>query len=297
MQEENQNPNEPVRKSSPWVGVVLSFFISGASHYLSGKRFEGIVWFFSLTLLFAGACWCLASPTVPGDLPACVLFFSYYVLKIIMLIQSYRPIPKFRAFGWIGFVVFSICISEVVFHGIRGFVRPFKIPTAAMSPTLQGNRKAPNGSKVGGDRIFIECYAYWFSKPQRGDVVVFATEAIAEDQRLNYSIPPNEFYVKRVAGIPGDDLSIQDRHLYNHGKIVPEPRGLAKLEFLNGSYPSSYLSNPSNDYIVPKNSYFLVGDNTTNSLDSRYYGAVLRKGILGKVSKIWWPLQRMGNIQ
>lgn len=295
---ENYNHSEANKGYRPWVGVFLSFFISGASQFLSGKRRDGVAWFLVLPLLSAGCIWCLASPVVSGDLPAFVVWIITIVLWIVMLVKSYRPVPRFRWFGWIIFILLALSVEEAVFHGLRTFFRPFKIPTASMSPTIQGDRKLPGGTRIGGDHIFVEEYAYWFARPQRGDVVVFTAEGVPEDQRELYRIPPGEFYMKRVVGVPGDVLSIQNGHLYNHGQLLSQPAILAKLDFFNLKFPmQAYLTNPTNDYKVPVGSCFVIGDNTSNSLDSRFYGAVAEGKIIGRVSKIYWPANRAGKIQ
>lgn len=85
MMDENQNQTESVKMYRPWVGVLLSFFISGASQFLAGKKQNGIIWFLSLLLLTIGYAWCLASPNIPGDLPAFVLLSASIVLWIVML--------------------------------------------------------------------------------------------------------------------------------------------------------------------------------------------------------------------
>ncbi|MGH7954212.1 MAG: signal peptidase I [Limisphaerales bacterium] len=275
----------------------MSLFISGASQFLAGRKFQGITWFFGLLLLFIGCVWCLASPIVPGDFPAFVLYSIYIVLWIVMLIKSYQPVPRFRWYGWILLIFLTLVIPKAAYRGFITFFRIYKIPTASMSPTIQGNTKRADGTTVSRDHICIERYVYWFSKPQRGDIIVFEAEGISEDQREIYRIPPSEFYVKRIVGIPGDDLSIQNGHLYNHGQILSQPPILAKLEFFNPFTSQVYLINPTNDYKVPDGCYFVVGDNTINSLDSRFYGAVSQNSIIGRVSKIYWPLDRVGRVQ
>jgi signal peptidase I len=281
--------NKSVKTYRPWVGVVLSFFISGTSQFLAGEQFIGIGWFIIIGFLSFGSIFCLASPSIPGDMPAFVLFAITSVLWIIMLIKSYRPIPRLRWIGWISFI-FLFFLSVTFDPEI--FVRPFTVPTGSMSPTLLGNAKRPDGTTAVGDRIFVEKYAYWFSKPERGDIVVFKTDGISS------MLPENEFFIKRIIGIPGDILSIQDGHLFNHGQPVTEPPSLVKRAILNppvGTQP--YLAKATDTFVVSNDCYFVVGDNTTNSFDSRHWGVLPQINIIGKASKIYWPLDRAGKIQ
>ena len=137
----------------------------------------------------------------------------------------------------------------------------------------------------------VEEYAYWFGEPQRGDIIVFKTDGISS------MVPQNEFYAKRIVGIPSDVLSIQNGHLYNHGQILSGPAGLAKLEFVALIANPIYLTNSLDTYKISDGSYFVIGDNTTNSFDSRYFGPIPGKNIIGRISKIYWPFDRAGKIQ
>jgi signal peptidase I len=111
-------------------------------------------------------------------------------------------------------------------------------------------------------------------------------------------LPENEFYIKRIIGVPGDVISIKDGHLFNHDQLVTEPLALAKLLILNPQVGSlNYLVTAADVFTVPNDCYFVVGDNTTNSFDSRFWGAVPEKNIIGRASKIYWPLNRACKIQ
>ncbi len=294
----NENQNAAVKTYRPWVGMVLSFFIAGTAQFFAGRRFVGIGWLASILFLKFIGFVSLANPLVPGDLPAFVLFAAAFVLWIIMLFQSYQPVPKLRWMGWSAFIILFLVLSEVVFLGMKVFIQPFQMPTASMSPTILGNRKGPDGRVVVGDRIIGEKYIYWFHQPQRGDIVVFKTKGISEDKRQLYSIPADEFYIKRIAGVPGDVISIQKGHLYNRGQIVSQPPALAKLEFPSRPFGSQiYLTDATDQFAVPDGVYFVIGDNTTNSLDSRYWATIPGKYIIGRVSKIYWPLNRAGKVE
>jgi signal peptidase I len=282
--------NESVKTCRPWVGVVLSFFIIGTSQFLAGEKFIGIGWFVIIGLLSFGSVFCLASPSIPGDMPAFIFFAITFVLWIIMLVKSYRPIPRFRWIGWMGFIFLFLILSVAFDPEI--FVRPFKVPTGSMSPTLLGNAKRPDGTIVLGDRIFVEKYVYWFSKPERENIVAFKTGGVSP------MLPENEFFVKRIIGISGDILSIQDGYLFNRGQPVTEPPSLAKLAILNTPVGTqSYLAKAMDTFVVSNDCYFVVGDNTTNSFDSRQWGALPKINIIGKASKIYWPLDRAAKIQ
>ena len=276
----------------PWVGVVLSFIISGSAQFLAGKRRAGIAWYLGLLLLEGVGLFCLASPKVPGLMPGVTLVAVGFGLWVFMLVRSYQPVPKLRRSGWLVLIVLGVALAWISNLGMSQVFDVYVIPTQSMAPTLLGKEKLPDGTDTGGDRVFVVPYAYWFSKPARGDIVVLNTTGISPDVR------PNEFYAKRIVGLPGDMLSIRDGRLYNQGQRVFEPAILAQMEFTN-AYPAfqQFLKLSTDNFQVPDGCYFVVGDNTANSSDSRNWGALPARNIVARVSKIYWPMKRMGAMR
>lgn len=287
MTDENQNPEIKTYRS--WVGVILSLLIPGTVQFLAGKKLLGLGLFGVIIFLQVAGMFCLASPLVPGDLPAFILFAASLVLWLVVLVKSCQPIPQLRWRGWILFALL-LTLSFSIFPAIKVFIAPFKIPTASMSPTIQGNQKLPDGTTVGGDHLFAEKYAYWFSQPKRGDIVVFKAAG------LSPMLPENELYIKRVIGVPGDVLSVQYGQLYNHGQIMANPTIIARLH-VQATAGQNFLVEKDATFVVSNGCYFVVGDNSVNSLDSRHWGALPEANIIGKVSKIYWPLERAGKLQ
>jgi signal peptidase I len=140
-----------------------------------------------------------------------------------------------------------------------------------------------------GDKDLMEGFSYLLHKPERGDVVVF--EANAQD-----FLKDGVRYVKRIAGLPGEELYIRDGQLYVNGKVVKLVNRVGQIEYSNP--PSIGNLTSSNEPIkIPADCYFLLGDNSTNSLDSRYWGCVPRKLIKGKIAFCYWPLSRAGAVK
>jgi signal peptidase I len=290
MTGDQQNGQEPVKAYRPWVGVVLSLIVSGTSQFLAGKKRLGISWF--LAVLFSGllVVWCLTSSLMPGDLPAVIAWLFSITLWIVMLVKSCQPIPRLRLSVWCGYILFAVLVNLFLIDGIRVFFRPFDMPTGSMSPTIHGKSRQPDGTTIGGDHFIVERYAYWFKKPSRGDVIAFKAEGIS-------LLQSDQIYLKRIVGIPGDVLSVRNGHLFNGDKPITEPAVLAKLVIINPPVNQPYLASSNDIFKVTDGQYFVIGDNTTNSLDSRFWGTVPGINIIGKVSKIWWPLDHAGNIQ
>src|SRR6266568_3309944 len=138
-----------------------------------------------------------------------------------------------------------------------------------------------------GDQVFVDKFSYNFVKPHRGDVFVFRTKNIPDigDQ--------TQFYIKRLAGLPGDTLRIEPPKLYVDGKIA-EGFGFERvMEVRDGyrGYGPGHLamSDPKKTFQVPEHSYFAMGDNSYNSFDSRWWGPVPEKNLVGRGLFVYWP--------
>lgn len=118
-----------------------------------------------------------------------------------------------------------------------------------------------------GDIMLLDIIGYRFHDIKRFDIVVVDAE--------------QEWIIKRVIGLPGEKIEYKDNQLYVNGKKVKD----------------AYGSQETKDFqvTVPENSYFVLGDNRTNSLDSRYFGAFPKKNIIGKTSITLFPFSRIGN--
>src|SRR2546423_15688048 len=138
-----------------------------------------------------------------------------------------------------------------------------------------------------GDQVFVDKFSYNFVKPHRGNVFVFRTKNIQEigDQ--------TQFYIKRLAGLPGDRLRIQPPQLYANGKIAQGygfERVMGAKDGYRGYGPGHLvLSDPTKTYQVPVHAYFAIGDNSYNSFDSRWWGPVPEPNLVGRGLFVYWP--------
>jgi signal peptidase I len=142
-----------------------------------------------------------------------------------------------------------------------------------------------------GDQVFVDKFAYNFVKPHRGDVFVFRTNHIPGIREDPEAGAP--FYIKRLAGLPGDTLRIDPPFLYANGKKA-EGYGFervmsAKPPYRGYALGHDYLSRPDQSYTVPRNGYFAMGDNSYNSYDSRYWGPVPDVNVVGRGLLVYWP--------
>jgi signal peptidase I len=178
----------------------------------------------------------------------------------------------------LGLAIVPAClVGALVVLRTCGLVRPFSVPTGAMTPAVSA-----------GDHVMMEGVTFIARHPRRGDVVVFSTDGID-------SLPPATFYVKRVAGEPGDHLRLSEGKLFVNDKQVSLSNAAGEIVY--HVPPGAEAFSPKTDLTVPDGCYFVLGDNSTNSLDSRFWGSVPRGNIIGRVSFCYWPPQRVGGVK
>jgi signal peptidase I len=148
---------------------------------------------------------------------------------------------------------------------------------------------------VSGDHLFVDRVTYNFRPPTRGEIVVFETKHVQHSQ-----VPTDQFYIKRLVGLGDETLSISpNRRLVVNGReLTPST---PRFENLYGYHPehkpndyfghvtTELLAN-GREYAVPHNHFFVMGDNTMNSLDSRYWGGFPREDLVGKAYFVYWPI-------
>jgi signal peptidase I len=145
-----------------------------------------------------------------------------------------------------------------------------------------------------GDQVFVDKFSYNFVKPHRGDVFVFRTNHISgirEDPEAG-----SPFYIKRLGGLPGDELRIDPPLLYINRELA-DGFGFARIMAAKPPYRGygpgrDYLAKPNDSFTVPPHGYFALGDNSYNSYDSRYWGPVPEENLVGRGLFVYWPFNR-----
>ena len=138
-----------------------------------------------------------------------------------------------------------------------------------------------------GDQVFVDKFTYNFRLPHRADVFVFNTRGIEGIQTEDPHVK-SEFYIKRLGGLPGDLLRIEQPKLYVNGSLAMESSLLRVMSAQNGyrGYSNdvrfNYLVTPSDTFTVPPENYFALGDNSFNSSDSRKWGTVPAENVVGR---------------
>ena len=179
---------------------------------------------------------------------------------------------------WIKEAVVVVVVAVLVAVLLRAFVvQTFFIPSGSMEPTLQI-----------GDRILVNKLSYDLHGVDRGDIVVFSRPPTE-----NCGGPEVNDLVKRVIGLPGDVISLSGGYVYIDGKKLDESWLPASEQGITVAGPAGNSSNLARPYRVPVDNYFVMGDNRTDSCDSRYWGPINRSLIVGKVELRVWPLSSL----
>ncbi len=151
-----------------------------------------------------------------------------------------------------------------------------------------------------GDQLFVDRVSYHFIKPKVGDGFVFRTDNIdspymrdAAGQQLE------QYYIKRLAGTPGDMLEIREPTLYRNGAPITGSKAYNRNATREGNYPGYRavgLLAPGQTFTVPPNAYVALGDNSANSQDSRYWGTVPAKDVVGRPLFIYYPFTKRWGV-
>ena len=177
----------------------------------------------------------------------------------------------------------SIIVALLLALVIRTFlVQAFKIPTGSMRMTLvEGDLILVNKFIYGAKVPFTSLRLPALRQPKRGDVIVFI-----------YPEDKSKDFIKRLVGLPGDVVEIKGGSIYINNKPAPEPIFNQIYYYNRGDMGSA-----GQRIVVPLDSYFVLGDNSATSKDSRYWGFVPKNNLLGQAMIIYWPLQRIKLIK
>jgi len=177
----------------------------------------------------------------------------------------------------------SIVIAFILAMFIRTFViQAFKIPTGSMRPTLlEGDIIMVNKFLYGAKIPFTDLRLPKVREPNRGDVVVFI---YPEDTKKDF--------IKRLIAFGGETVEIKDGTIYINDKPLVSPIFNQRYYYNRGDFAAE-----NGKIIVPEGNYFVLGDNSASSHDSRYWGFVPKKNLLGEAILIYWPPQRIRIIK
>jgi signal peptidase I len=186
--------------------------------------------------------------------------------------------------GWrvtIDWLVTIIGAIAIVLAIKAWVVNPYRIPSSSMEPTLHCARPGDGCEARFSDRVLACRFCFHIWAPKRGDIIVFHTPPMAA-----LRCGAGGTFVKRLIGLPGDTIREDiNAHIWINGKLLKEP--YIQPDRLDGD------THRNETWKVPKNSYFFMGDNRASSCDSRVWGPVPRKNLIGLVFATYWPPGRI----
>jgi signal peptidase I, bacterial type len=184
----------------------------------------------------------------------------------IMANMGFRKIGEFL-WDIVEVIVFAIAIFLFIYLLV---FQPHKIKGDSMQPNF------PNGEYLLTDKV-----TYRLREPKRGDVVVFEAPGANGEE-----------FIKRIIGLPGEQVNLKDGYVYINGKRLNEAYLKSTLKTTEGNFLSE-----GEVVIVPADNYIVFGDNRVASSDSRAWGFVAKKKITGRAWFIYWPAKNMGTVK
>lgn len=184
--------------------------------------------------------------------------------------------------GYAEAIIIALLVTTFLFTtvGVAG---------SSMAPNLDGGTGKIVDSLLRGDRLFVPKYETWLRRArvmghyQRGDIIIFREPADSP-----YVGNRRDFLVKRLIGLPGDTVRIENGNVFVNDVELDQ-------SFITANGGNLGLSN-LNEITVPENEYFVMGDNRTNSVDSRIYGPIRFMSVAGKANSVIWPPRRDGEM-
>ena len=261
------------QRKDPWLALFLSDLIPGLGQVYLKKWLWGMVFVITVGILL-----------IVGSKYQLSFFGLWAAFSTFVCYHAYVSVPVWREKS--NRTISIIIVAMLCYHLLgyqrylfRGYVvQPFVIasPHADFLPFgPQGPSMKP--TLLYGDRIFIRKSNKY--APKLGDVVLFKSP----DE-------PDVPFVQRVAALSGETIEIRDEMLYIDGQRVHHS-AFENIEYLAGKFG---VEEP---YKVPDNCFFVLGDNSANSHDSRFFGAVPQSNLIGRAYKIYWPLGRRGPVE
>lgn len=233
----------------------------------------------------------LLNPNTTTDPLLLLLIIAGIAYNIFVIVDAYRCAKAYnlsndlsrditagkRILLIAGIILFVSVLnpSEIVSRGISMYIRnnmvqAFKIASRSMEPTI-----------LKGDLILVDKTIYKKSVPKRGDLIIFI-----------YPEDIKKMFVMRLVGLPGETIEIKNGSIFINRTVFNEPPFINKYYYNKGDYAKE-----GELVQVPMDSYYVLGDNSALSKDSRYFGFVPKKYLVGKACKIYYPFDRSGPIK
>jgi len=275
------------KSKEPLVAVLLALVLPGLGQVYAGRMKRGLTLLAINVLATVAALAYLVYPNTRLQPSLLLLLAPIFAFSLFVVIDAYRCVRAWntqhnlvrsitagKRIGLLFAILMVLLLpgpSQLIAQYVRShFIASYKMPAGSMEPTL-----------LPGDRLLVDKAIYRKTEPKRGDMIVF-----------KYPEDPKRPFIKRLVGLPGETIEIRNEKLVINGEILQGPEGWKSLSYYNeGKYGSR-----GQVVQIPPNRYYVLGDNSASSHDSRFWGFVPRENVIGKAYKIFYPFQRSGPI-
>ncbi len=221
------------------------------------------------------------APAQDGERPVTSARPAHHSRNPIDRLTRRLPDPVRIAVDWIVTIVGAVAIVLLV----KAFVvNPYRIPSSSMEPTLHCAKPESGCEARFSDRVLANRFIYHLRSPRRGEIIVFKTPPAAQKQ-----CGASGTFVKRLIGLPGETVAVRvrngDGYVYINGRQLSEP-------YVEEARRAAV--EPFGPLKLKAGQYFMMGDNRSQSCDSRVWGPVPRANLIGKVFATYWPPTRIG---
>lgn len=281
----NDKPKEPL------LAVMLSVILTGLGQVYAGKVIRGLAFFFIPVVSAIILTVYLINPNTSINAFVILLGVILVIFGIWVIFDAYHCAKTYnlsnnlerRISGGkktiliVGIIFFAFIFNpfqmfaqSIVSYIKANVVQAYKFPSGSMEPTIQKQ-----------DRLLADKAIYKKSKPQRGDFIVFT-----------YPPDPKKQFVKRLIAFGGETVEIKDGRIYINDQPCADANTKDRYYYNKGDYGQA-----NKPVAVPGGTYYVLGDNSASSMDSRYWGFVPSKDVSGKIYKIYWPMNRSGKVE
>ncbi len=182
-------------------------------------------------------------------------------------------------------LIITVVIAVGIAYLVQAFiVKPYRVPSGSMEPTI-----------AIGERIIAARFVYRFADPKRDEIIVFHPNGESAEV-YDAETASGETFVKRLVGMPGETIGAVDGRVYVCAGEGPQ-NGLAIAETPGCSFPAEpFVSSPQDSFgpvRIADNRYFMMGDNRSDSDDSRNWGSITKEQMIGKAFMSYWPPSRI----
>jgi len=251
--------------------AFLSFLLPGLGHLSCGRVKKAVIVYVFFQISIFASFFVFLRIALPYNLILSVTLFTivylYAIIDSILLAKNPDNTLKLKPILGYSLLVAVIIFNSTIIRPLLGnlikqkYIQAFKIPSDSMFPTL-----------LLGDMLLVDKHAYSNNIPRRGDVIVFQSPE-----------NPSKTLIRRIVGLGGETIAIKNTKVYMNGSLYAEP-----YETNTDKTFQSNERNTLNSFVIPGNSYFVIGDNRDQKHDNTFWGIVDRKDVNGKAVKFYW---------